>query len=105
MMELKEPFQISARLMAAVQIADAWISVGYGKATLDRRMEFEIYIDIGKRGYKVKELRSGIGSATIQEGFVTLLSFLSAAGESYGHRIRMGEKHPGENEIGFDPNV
>lgn len=113
-MQLKAPFKISARLMAALEIGKpnfkghAWISLGIGKRTDDGRIEYEVYIDIGKKAYKVKDLRSGVtrfaGPAKIQEGFVSLLSFLGAAAESY--RSRMGKGQPdAEEESSFHPKV
>ena len=106
-LELTGPFKISARLMASVTIGNAVLSLGYGKVTADRRMEYEVYIDLpgNRKGYKTKDLQSGVGGGSIQAGFVSLLAFLAAAGESYGGRMRRHEKTPGENEGGFHKKV
>lgn len=87
---------ITPRLMPGVAIGKAFVSIEYAGTTHDGRTKYRYHIDIGKKSYSGTDLASGVGGGSLQEGLSSLLSFLSAAGESYGHRMRTGRK--GENE-------
>lgn len=103
-MILKPPFMISGRLMPAIQIADAIISIEIGcLRQVDGRDCYRIFIDIGDKSYEVDDLRSGCQGGTIQEEMESLLSFLGAAAESYHHRTR--NNRPSENEDLFCKEV
>ena len=92
-MILHEPFKISARLLPALQIGDAWLSWNNFEFFLDRPGEPEHVID---------DFRPGLG-AQPQECFAAILSFMDAAAESRQYRERTGRK--GENEDLFPPHI
>lgn len=50
-----------------------------------------------------QDLKSGIGGGSLQQGMVSLLSFLAACGESYGYKLRTGRD--GENYDLFPPAI
>ena len=79
-MILHEPFKISARLLPALQIGDAWLSWNNFEFFLDRPGEPEHVID---------DFRPGLG-AQPQECFAAILSFMDAAAESRKYRERTG---------------
>lgn len=88
-MELKDPFLITSRLMAGVKVGEAYISLGYSQRTDEGRMNYGCYIDLPDgREFEVTDLNSGVGGGGIQEGMTSLLSFLSAAADSYGFEQR-----------------
>ena len=92
-MILHPPFKISARLLPALQIGDAWLSWNNFEFFLDRPGEPEYVID---------DFRPGLG-AQPQECFAAILSFMDAAAESRQYRERTGRK--GENEDLFPPHI
>ena len=92
-MILHPPFKISARLLPALQIGDAWLSWNNFEFFLDRPGEPEHVID---------DFRPGLG-AQPQECFAAILSFMDAAAESRQYRERTGMD--GENEDLFPPHI
>lgn len=96
-MTLKTPFQISARLLPALQIGGAWINLEYSKRPgRDGRTRYVWTIDLPDgTEHTGDDLQSGCGGGSLQEGFATLLSFLSACGESVNYGTRTGQA--GEN--------
>jgi hypothetical protein len=94
MMIVKEPFCISSRLLPALKIGDAFISLEY-VGNEESRMVFKYYFDLTNYSHEAADLKSGMGGCTLQEAFGTLLSFLSACGESYSYQQRTGRA--GEN--------
>ncbi len=103
-MKLNKPFEISARLMPAVKVGGAWISLECGRTNSEGRTIYKAFIDLphGKE-YAINDLKSGCQGGSIQEGMEALLSFLGAAAESYAYRMRTG--YAGENEDLFEPEV
>lgn len=107
-MTLNPPFIITARLLPGLEIGDAFISITY--STLpgdDNRTRYRYTIDLPD-GYKCDtyandDLQSGCGGGNLQEGIVSLLSFLSAAGESYAYLLRTGRY--GDNDELFPSEV
>lgn len=93
-MELKAPLFISARLMPAIKIGDVVISltIAFKKRDEEGRTIYKCFIDFpdGTK-HEIKDLRSGCQGGTILEGFQSLLSFLSSAGESFNHKRMAGE--------------
>ena len=77
-MILHEPFEISTRLLPALQIGNAWLSWNNFEFFLDRPGEPEYVID---------DFRPGLG-AQPQECFAAILSFMDAAAESRKYRER-----------------
>lgn len=100
-MKLNSPFHISARLMPALTVANAAISLEYtGKRDGENRPVFAWVIDLPDGSeHSGADLRGGCGAkAELQEMFETLFSFLSAAGESFSHAERTGlDGMEGEN--------
>jgi hypothetical protein len=96
-MKLHQPFEISARLMPAVKVGGATISLEVsGRVSKDGRDIYSAFIDLpGGEEHEVADLRSGCQGGSVQEGMRALLSFLSAAAESYQYQQRTGRE--GEN--------
>ena len=99
-MKMQRPFYISPpRLLAAIRIADAEISIGFDKRNAEGRAVYRWYVDFPNAEFFGNDLQSGIGRRhcpeLLQEMFGTFLSFLSAAAESYAYEMRTGRK--GEN--------
>lgn len=94
-MKLQAPFAISARLLPAIKIGDAWLS--FDPQTV------EFYLDRpGHPDYTIDDFRPGY-SHNIQMCFADILSFMGAAGDSRGYREWSGQ--PGENEDLFPPEI
>lgn len=103
-MKLHPPFQISSRLMPALRIGDAWLSLNIGPRNNEGRIQYVIWIDLPNGSeHEVNDMRSGCGGGSVQDGFANLLGFLSAAAES--RRYREGGHGDGENEDLFVPAV
>lgn len=94
-MILHPPFEISARLMPAVQIGGATLSLTVsGRRTADGRDIYEAWIDLPDgTEHEITDLRSGCQGGKVQEGMSALLGFLSAAAESrlYRERVRYSD--------------
>lgn len=84
-MILHGPFVISPRLLPALRVEKAWIHLEYAtEPGTDGRTRYRWTIDLPDgSSFTGDDLQSGVGGGTLQEGFVSLLSFLRAAGESY----------------------
>lgn len=104
-MILNQPFQITARLLPGLRIGKAWIHLEYAKrAGSEGRTRYKWTVDLPDgTEHTGDDLQSGCGGGPLQEGFVSLLSFLGAAAESYTYRHRTGLT--GENEDLFPPAV
>jgi hypothetical protein len=103
-MKLREPFKISARLMPAVQVGGAWISLAVGRVDRNGRDIYTAWIDLEDGSeHEVTDLKSGCQGGSVQEGMRALLSFLCAAAESHSYHARTGRA--GENEELFAPAV
>lgn len=92
-MILNSPFLISARLMPAVRIADAFISIEYASRPGDEsRVRYQYHIDAEKLTFTGDDLQSGNGngSGDLQSGMECLLSFLGAAADAYAYKLRSG---------------
>lgn len=87
-MTLHEPFIIGARLMAALQIGGATVSLTYHGRARDNRRAYLGYIDMPDGSEHVIDDLSGHGD--LQAGFESLLSFLGAAAEAYDYTTRTG---------------
>lgn len=95
-MTLHHPFQISARLLPAIQIGNDWISIEFDGES-QGRARYKYHIDFGEQEYTGNDLKSGIGGGSLQEGMASLLSFLSACAESFPGK--------GENYDLFPPRI
>lgn len=86
-MILKPPFIITARLMAGVKVGGGYISIGQGERNSEGRTQYGVYIDLPDGSeHEIDDLKSGCGGGGVQDGMAALLSFLSAAAESYSFR-------------------
>lgn len=78
-MTLHPPFEISVRLLPAVRVGDATISIDFDGQTRDGRTRYRWFIDLDSGVDATgNDLCSGVGGGSIQEGMASLLSFLSA---------------------------
>lgn len=101
---LHAPFEISARLMPAIRIDGATLSLDYGRTDRAGRIHWDCWIDLPDGSeHEITDLRSGCQGGNLQGGFGALLGFLSAAAESYSYRQRTGRT--GENEDLFSPAI
>lgn len=82
-MTLKQPFQISARLLPALNIGGAWVQLeSLPKRDAENRTVYRWTIDLpGGAEFTGQDLRSGCGGGSLQSGFESLLSFLGAFAE------------------------
>lgn len=106
-MKLNSPFIITPRLMAGLKIGGAFISIGTGQRNSEGRTEYGCFIDLPDgSSHEIDDLKSGCQGGELQEGFVSLLSFLGACAESRSHAERVG-KNPmdGENSDLFPEAV
>ena len=93
-MIINAPCFISSRLLPAIKVGDATISIGYArKRDRDNRTAYRYYIDLkdGEDGYTCDDIKSGVGGGNLQEGLHSVLSFLSACAESYRYAGEDGE--------------
>jgi len=89
---LHSPFIITPRLMAGLAIGGAFISMEIGPRNGEGRTEYGCFIDLPDGSeHEIKDLQSGCQGGELQEGFVSLLSFLAAAGDSYRYAGMKGE--------------
>lgn len=99
-MILHSPFEISARLLPAVRVGKATISIEIAGTTGEGRTCFRYFLDTPDFGYFNDDLKSGCHcGGTIQEGMQSLLGFLVAAGEEWDCDSK------GDCESGFPDNV
>jgi len=95
--ELQEPFFISSRLLPSVRVGETVIGIDYSKICPDGRVQYRYYIDFPDGTTHVGEdLRSGVNGGTLREGMESLLSFLSACGESYHGKGENADLFPAE---------
>jgi hypothetical protein len=89
-MKLRDPFSIGSRLLPALKIGDAWLSlehVGYGQYG---KACYRWYIDLPDGSeHSAADL---CGHGTTQAMFGTLLSFLGACGEGHSYQSRTGRE-------------
>ena len=106
-MKLHTPFIITPRLMAGLQIGNAFISMVQGPRNSEGRTCYGCFIDLPDGSeHEVTDLRSGCQGGELQEGFASLLSFLGACAESYGYAQRNGKTlEDTENGDLFPPAV
>ncbi len=106
-MNLHPPICITSRLLPGLHIRDngnlSEISIEFDGETSDGRARYRFYIDAPGIEHTGNDLKSGVGSGSLQHGLESLLSFLGAAAESYSYRQRTGRT--GENEDLFPPAV
>lgn len=85
-MILHPPFIIGSRLLPCLKIGNCEVSLEYASVTDEGRTRYRYYIDT-EPGYTDDDLKSGCQGGNLQEGFASLLSFLSACAEAgYYHQ-------------------
>ncbi len=82
-MKLHPPFIIGSRLLPALRIGDALVSIERDGETRDNRDRFRYFIDIDGTEHTDNDLRSDVGGCSIGKAFASLLSFLIHSAESY----------------------
>ena len=94
-MKLQSPVEITSRLLPGVRVGGATISIDYSRERSGRQA-YRWYIDLPDGSeHTGDDLSSGVGGGSLQSGLESLLSFLSACGESVNYRDRTGRD--GEN--------
>ena len=101
-MKINKPFIITSRLLPGLVIGDTELSIGYSGVSGGRTV-YVTCIDSESIEYEGRDLESGVGGGSLQEGMKSFLSFLGACGESYSYRMRTGKV--GENEDLFPEDV
>lgn len=109
-MKLKSPFKISPRLMAGLQVGDAWISGEFVNVGMAPRLRMKYMIDHKDWSHEGSDLQSGCGAVespkTLQEMFASLLSFLTACAESRSYaRWQYHDPMKGDSSELFPPHV
>jgi hypothetical protein len=91
-LKLRRPFFINSRLLPALTVGDGEISLE--RAGHDRgRAVYRWHVDIPAGEFSDADLSSGAcRDSGLQAMFLSLLSFLSACGESYASTLRTGRK-------------
>ena len=93
-MILHDPFIIGSRLLPALKIGDATLSLAtaawaeHREGDLGRRMEFGFYLDTPEFEYFDDNLQSGCGGCGLVRAFENFLGFMEAAIESYDYEVR-----------------
>lgn len=84
-MELKPPFQISARLMPAIRIGSMWVSLQFCGCTPTSRLQYQYCLDDAESDieYEASNLYRGRGiGVDIQAAMADLLRFLTYYADS-----------------------
>ena len=97
-MTLKHPFIITARLLPGLKIGDGFLSLsrvtkGDAVPPMGNRLRAGFILDLPESvTFENNDLQTGAGGGTIENMFVSFLSFLGAAAESYQYRGMDWEK-------------
>lgn len=92
-MILRSPFFISSRLLPAIKVGGGTIQLQYSDLSdTEGRTRYKWVVDLESgKSFSGNDLRSGVGGGNLKEGFISLLSFLSACGESFARHGEEGE--------------
>lgn len=104
-MKLHSPFLISARLLPAVKVGDAYISIEIAGSTSSGRTRYQYYIDTPTFEHTDTDLKSGCQGGSLESGMESLLAFLEAAAESYRYRGCVYTGDPDDNSSLFPQQV
>ena len=103
-MILHPPFMIGLRLLPALRVGNAVISIEYASHPgREGRTRWRYFIDAPQLTHEDDDLQSGCQGGSLQEGMESLLTFLSAAGEAMAFELRTGRVS--ENLNLFPPKV
>lgn len=103
-MKLSAPFLISARLLPAVRVGNATISLSHIKRENSGRDCYSYHIDTPEFEHEGDDLRTGCQGGGYQDAMKSLLSFLSAAAESYRYHM-FHRKSEDDDPDSFPPEV
>ena len=91
-MILHKPFIITSRLLVGLKIGSAIVSLGEITDSNNGRIRYHFIFDIsGEETFRDNSIQSGCFGGRPVEGFIALLSSLSAAVESYNYSGMDGE--------------
>ena len=111
-MEIKSPLCITSRLLPGVEIGGATISIEYAHVTSTGQQVYRWFVDLdcpvmqaryygAKQTYRQvfqgKDLHSGAGGGSLQEGLESLLGFLGAFAEAIAYQERSGQESENAN--------
>jgi len=93
-MRIASPCIITSRLTPGIVIGGATIGIDYKThCDVEYRTRYRWTIDLPNgEEFEGDDLMSGSGGGSLQEGLLSLLSFLGAAGEGLGYETRTGRK-------------
>lgn len=92
-MQLSQPVVITPRLLPGVRVGDAWVSIEYAsRPGSEGRTRYRWYIDLDGHEFTGDDLQSGASGGSLQSGLESLLSFMSAFGESVSYQRRTGRE-------------
>ncbi len=99
-MQLHSPIVITSRLLPGVRVGNAEVSISYAsRPGDDGRTRYRWFIDLGDDyngdDFEGDDMQSGTQGGSLQSGLESLLSFLSAFGESVAYTRRTGR--PSDN--------
>lgn len=93
--KLNAPIQIAPNLAAGVCVDGHWVTIEYSEKppvrTNRTRFKYSVLFPDGTEE-SGDDLESGYGGANLSKGLETLLSFMSACGESRAYEQRTGEE-------------
>jgi hypothetical protein len=100
-MYLHSPVFIGPRLRPSLKLGDATLSIDYSdRPGRQGRTRYTYALDLADgREYEGNDLESGFNGGTLQEGFVSFLSFMAHAAESYGYRLSHPELSADESSF------
>lgn len=90
--------------MPGVAIGESTISIRYAKKPGDDgRTRYRYALDLETDGKRFEcigdDIQSGCQGGSLADGLSSLLSFMSACGESYGYRLRLNLNHTGDDRL------
>jgi hypothetical protein len=86
---ISPPCLITTHLLPGVKVGDGFISIEYWQKK-DNRQYYRYHIDLGSYEYTATDISTGCHHS-LQQGLSTILTFLSAAAESYRYAGSKGE--------------
>jgi hypothetical protein len=106
--KLTAPVMIAPNLNAGVKIGDAWVTIGYSDLPPNERgrtrYRWEIIFADGTTE-SADDMRSGCQGGNLTDGLKSLLSYLSAAAESYRYNGNAYNADPDSNCSLFSERV
>lgn len=91
-LKMSGPFKISARLLPAIEIDKCWISFDASKNYF--HFDFADGQEHTEKTWNAGAMRRAHDGAYVQSAFESILSFLSACGESYRYKMSNPKSEP-----------